>query len=99
MASSGPASVSQLIKAYPSARRPRPKREERAIPLRFEIPTPAATGPAMDGTRPLLIFDSGVGGLSVLGAIREALPSASLVYAADSAGFPYGTKTEAEIQV
>ena len=49
--------------------------------------------------RPLLIFDSGVGGLSVLGPIRALLPTAPIVYAADSAGFPYGTKTEAEIEV
>jgi glutamate racemase len=48
--------------------------------------------------RPLLIFDSGVGGLSVLGAIRALLPAAPLVYAADSAGYPYGTKRPAEIE-
>jgi glutamate racemase len=47
--------------------------------------------------RPILLFDSGVGGLSVLAAVRDLLPSASLVYVADSAGFPYGTKSEAEI--
>jgi glutamate racemase len=47
--------------------------------------------------RPLLFFDSGVGGLSVLGATQAVLPQASLVYVADSAGFPYGTKSEAEI--
>jgi glutamate racemase len=46
---------------------------------------------------PLLFFDSGVGGLSVLGPTRELLPTAPIVYAADSAGFPYGTKSEAEI--
>ncbi|HYJ51789.1 MAG TPA: glutamate racemase [Allosphingosinicella sp.] len=46
---------------------------------------------------PLLIFDSGVGGLSVLAEIRKLLPDAPLVYAADSAGFPYGTKTPGEI--
>lgn len=49
-------------------------------------------------TRPLLIFDSGVGGLSVLGAIQALLPAAPLVYAADSAGYPYGTKRPAEIE-
>lgn len=47
--------------------------------------------------RPILLFDSGVGGLSVLAAVRDLLPQASLVYVADSAGFPYGTKSEAEI--
>ncbi len=48
--------------------------------------------------RPLLIFDSGVGGLSVLRPIRALLPEAPIVYAADSAGFPYGTRSAAEIQ-
>jgi glutamate racemase len=47
--------------------------------------------------RPTLLFDSGVGGLSVLAAVRDLLPQASLIYVADSAGFPYGTKSEAEI--
>ena len=46
---------------------------------------------------PILFFDSGVGGLSILAPVREMLPTASIVYAADSAGFPYGTKSEAEI--
>src|SRR3954469_24239387 len=47
--------------------------------------------------RPLLLFDSGVGGLSVLAATQALLPQAPLVYVADSAGFPYGTKSELEI--
>ncbi len=51
----------------------------------------------MSDDRPILIFDSGVGGLSVLAEIRKALPQASIVYAADNAGYPYGTKSEAEI--
>ena len=51
----------------------------------------------MADTRPLLFFDSGVGGLSVLAPTRALLPHAPLVYAADSAGFPYGTRSEAEI--
>jgi glutamate racemase len=46
---------------------------------------------------PILFFDSGVGGLSVLAPTRALLPRAPIVYAADSAGFPYGTKTEAEL--
>ena len=47
--------------------------------------------------RPLLVFDSGVGGLSVLAEVRQTLPNAPIVYVADNGGFPYGTKTEAEI--
>lgn len=46
---------------------------------------------------PILFLDSGVGGLSVLREVSALLPSASLVYCADSAGFPYGTKGEPEI--
>jgi glutamate racemase len=44
-----------------------------------------------------LIFDSGVGGLSVMREIRALLPQLRLTYAADNAAFPYGTKTEAEL--
>ena len=46
---------------------------------------------------PILIFDSGVGGLTVLDAVRLALPNAPIIYAADNAGLPYGNKTEAQI--
>ncbi len=46
---------------------------------------------------PILFFDSGVGGLSVLAPTRALLPNAAIVYAADSAGFPYGKRSEAEI--
>ena len=51
----------------------------------------------MSDPRPILIFDSGVGGLSILSHIRERLPKAPIVYAADNAWYPYGTKSEAEI--
>ena len=51
----------------------------------------------MDPAAPLLFFDSGVGGLSVLGPTRVLLPNAPIVYAADSAAFPYGSRSEAEI--
>ena len=51
----------------------------------------------MDADAPILFFDSGVGGLSVLAPTRALLPNAPIVYAADSAGFPYGTKSEVEL--
>ncbi len=44
------------------------------------------------------VFDSGLGGLSVLAAIVEALPQADLVYLADTAHVPYGDKDDAFIQ-
>jgi len=43
------------------------------------------------------VFDSGVGGLSVLRAIRAALPAENLVYVADSGHAPYGDKSETHI--
>ncbi len=52
---------------------------------------------AVSADAPVLFFDSGVGGLSILEPARRLLPHMPVVYAADSAGFPYGTKTEAEI--
>ena len=51
----------------------------------------------MNPAAPLLFFDSGVGGLSVLGPTRKLLPAAPIVYIADSAGFPYGKRSEKEI--
>ncbi len=51
----------------------------------------------IDPAAPLLVFDSGVGGLSVLDEVRLLLPEAPVIYAADLAGLPYGTKTEAQI--
>lgn len=43
-------------------------------------------------TQPIGVFDSGVGGLSVLKEIRRALPGEDLIYVADSAHAPYGDK-------
>ncbi len=51
----------------------------------------------MDPAAPILIFDSGVGGLSVLAPTRALLPNVPIVYAADSAGFPYGIRSDAEL--
>lgn len=44
------------------------------------------------------VLDSGVGGLSVLSEIRTALPRADLLYVADRARSPYGTKSLAEVE-
>jgi glutamate racemase len=55
-------------------------------------PSPAAvfTDPR---SRPIGVFDSGVGGLTVLCALRDELPAESLVYLGDTARLPYGTKS------
>jgi glutamate racemase len=42
----------------------------------------------------ILLFDSGMGGLTVARAVRADLPDATLLYAADNAAFPYGAWDE-----
>ena len=44
--------------------------------------------------QPIGVFDSGVGGLSVLGALRQELPFEDFVYAADSGHAPYGERDD-----
>lgn len=53
-----------------------------------------STGPSS----PIGILDSGVGGLSILRALRRELPAESLIYVADQAHLPYGTRPLAEIR-
>ncbi|MFH0799054.1 MAG: glutamate racemase [Pseudomonadota bacterium] len=48
---------------------------------------------ALDPQGPIGIFDSGIGGLTVLAAIRRHLPHESLIYLGDTARLPYGTKS------
>ncbi len=47
-----------------------------------------------DTDRPIGVFDSGVGGLTVAAAIRKALPGESIVYLGDLLHLPYGSKSE-----
>lgn len=51
-----------------------------------------------ENSLPIGIFDSGVGGLTVLKAIREQLPAENLVYLGDTARLPYGTKSPSSIE-
>jgi len=45
----------------------------------------------------ILVFDSGVGGLSIYQEVQRLVPSALYVYASDNEAFPYGTKREEEV--
>lgn len=64
-----------------------------AIKLQDESIT--STGATASNLRPtVLVFDSGVGGLSVYDEVRQLLPDLHYLYAFDNAGFPYGEKTE-----
>ena len=47
--------------------------------------------------KPIVIFDSGVGGLSVYLEVKRQLPGLDVVYCADNEGFPYGPKSESEV--
>lgn len=49
--------------------------------------------------KPIGIFDSGIGGLTVAHAIKTLLPEEDLIYFGDTAHLPYGDKSEAAIQV
>jgi len=49
-------------------------------------------------TLPIAVFDSGVGGLTVLHECLVSLPSENYLYLGDSARFPYGTKTADELR-
>ena len=53
--------------------------------------------PAGD-TRPIGVFDSGLGGLTVARAIATALPHESVYYFGDTKRCPYGTRTEDEVR-
>lgn len=48
--------------------------------------------------RPIGIFDSGVGGLTVVNAVLEQLPDEDIIYYGDTARFPYGTKDLNEVR-
>lgn len=52
---------------------------------------------SVDPHAPILVFDSGVGGLSVLAAIRRQLPYAPIVFAMDHAAYPYGQCDDATL--
>jgi len=52
----------------------------------------------MTETGPILVFDSGIGGLSVLAAARQLLPDARYIYVADDAAFPYGNWEEPQLR-
>lgn len=52
----------------------------------------------MSSAAPIGVFDSGVGGLSVLAELRRTLPAENFVYLADTAHVPYGARPDEEIR-
>ncbi|MCQ0570836.1 glutamate racemase [Klebsiella pneumoniae] len=56
--------------------------------------TPCLAATPSDPRPTVLVFDSGVGGLSVYNEIRQLLPNLHYIYAFDNVAFPYGEKSE-----
>ena len=54
--------------------------------------------PTTHSYKPIGVFDSGVGGLSILRAIQKELPNESLIYFADQAHVPYGKRSLEEVR-
>lgn len=52
----------------------------------------------MPDNRPIGVFDSGVGGLTVLRALQDALPAESTIYLGDLARFPYGPRPQEQVR-
>ena len=48
--------------------------------------------------RPIGIFDSGIGGLTVVDALTQSLPCETIVYVGDTARVPYGNRSKSRIQ-
>jgi glutamate racemase len=52
----------------------------------------------VDSERPIAVFDSGVGGLTVLHELLVSLPSEDFLYLGDTARFPYGDKSQEQLR-
>lgn len=52
----------------------------------------------LESSSPIGVFDSGLGGLSVLAAIKKIMPNENLIYFGDSANAPYGVKTRQQVK-
>jgi glutamate racemase len=46
---------------------------------------------------PIVVFDSGIGSISVIREIKRELPNENLIYFADKANFPYGKKSQIDL--
>jgi len=53
---------------------------------------------ALNGRRPIGVFDSGIGGLTVVRALRARLPGEGIVYLGDTARVPYGSKSPRTVE-
>lgn len=71
----------------------KPLRPTTRTPRRSALAASNGRIPLRAADRPIGVFDSGIGGLTVLRALVEALPGEDFIYLGDTARLPYGTKT------
>jgi glutamate racemase len=57
-----------------------------------------AQGGSAEKSQPIGVFDSGIGGLTVVSALRTLLPNESIYYLGDTARLPYGGKSASTVQ-
>ncbi|HLI78384.1 MAG TPA: hypothetical protein VKV03_00300, partial [Candidatus Binataceae bacterium] len=83
--------IPPISKAVPSRLTPVPRRS----PNGYRAPRSArgARGSNPAAERPIGVFDSGIGGLTVLKELVTALPREHFIYLGDTARLPYGTKS------
>ena len=60
-------------------------------------PTDVAPSPATGDERPIALFDSGFGGLTVARAVIDLLPDENVVYVGDTGRYPYGPRPQREV--
>jgi glutamate racemase len=72
-------------------------RHAKTLPRARKLQCASAMNPPL-ASRPVGVFDSGLGGLTVLQALRARLPGEDFVYFADTCHLPYGDKPESFIQ-
>src|SRR6266536_5453993 len=75
-------------------RNTQPARDSERSPHTFDQEKSGLSGTA---EAPIGVFDSGVGGLTILAALRQELPYENYIYFGDTAHCPYGTRSDAEI--
>src|SRR5437868_4685762 len=72
--------------------------EPRQNTIRLRTRDRAVTLRCMQDSRPIGVFDSGIGGLTVVKALRDLLPNENISYLGDTARVPYGPKSAETVQ-
>ena len=62
------------------------------------MPGNSDNAPSLGDARPIGVFDSGIGGLTVVSALRRLLPNEAIYYLGDTARLPYGGKSPSTVQ-